>query len=197
MKKYTAEFIGTAILTLAIISSIAQGAGFVTVLTAGIALSIIVAQFGGVSGAHVNPAITLGLLSVRKIAWKDAIGYIIAQFAGAALAMILVRLQGMSIPTIDATFSWTALVAEVIATLVFAFGVARAVSISDATIAASRAPFIVGGSLTVGVSIAIILGSNAVLNPAVAFGIASFGIAYVVGPILGAVAGFWLEKVLR
>ena len=197
MKKYIAEFIGTAILTLAILSSIAQGAGFVTVLTAGIALALLVSYLGSVSGSHVNPAITIGLLSIKKINWKDAVGYVLAQFAGAALAMILVRLHGVSMPSIEASFTWTGLVAELLATFVFAFGVARIVSMEDTASASIKAPFVVGGSLALGVTLAVILGSNAVLNPAVAFGITSFGIVYVVGPVIGAIAGFWAEKVLR
>jgi aquaporin NIP len=152
---------------------------------------------GSVSGAHVNPAITIGLLSIKKINWKDAVGYVLAQFAGAALAMILVRLHGVSMPSIEASFTWTGLVAELLATFVFAFGVARIVSMEDTASASIKAPFVVGGSLALGVTLAVILGSNAVLNPAVAFGITSFGIVYVVGPVIGAIAGFWAEKVLR
>ncbi|MDQ5912556.1 MAG: hypothetical protein QG568_771, partial [Patescibacteria group bacterium] len=152
---------------------------------------------GFISGAHVNPAVTLGLLSIKKIEWKEALVYIIAQFAGAALSLILVRLHGTALPAISYTFSWTSIVAEAIGALIFTFGITSIVLASDSTKAESKAPFVIGGSLTLGATIAAGLGSNAVLNPAVAFGIGSLGLAYVIGPIVGAVAGMWLFKVLK
>lgn len=197
MKKYIAEFIGTAILSLAVVGSIINGAGFVTLLTVGITLGLLVATIGSISGAHVNPAVTLGLLSIKKIEWKDALAYIVAQFAGAALALILIRVHGIPLPQIVSDFSWVSAVAEVIGALVFTFGIASIVLASDSTKAESKAPYVIGGSLTLGATIASGLGSNAILNPAVAFSIGSLGIAYAIGPIVGAVAGMWLFKVLK
>jgi glycerol uptake facilitator-like aquaporin len=197
MKKYIAEFIGTAVLTLAVIGSIVNGSGFVTILTVGITLALLVATLGAISGAHVNPAVTLGLLSVKKIHWKEALTYIIAQFAGAALALILVRLHEVVLLEIDYAFSWPGLVAEFIGATIFTFGIASIVLAHDSHKAESKAPFVIGGSLTLGATLAAGLGSNAILNPAVAFGIGSFGLAYIIGPILGGIAGVWLFKALR
>lgn len=197
MKKYIAEFIGTAVLTLAVIGSILNGAGFVTILTVGITLALLVASIGSISGAHVNPAVTLGLLSIKKIEWKEAVAYIISQFAGAAFALILIKLQHIPLANIPASFSWTALVAEFFGTLVFTFGIASIVLAVDSTKAESKAPFVIGSSLTIGATIAAALGSNAILNPAVAFGIDAIGIAYVVGPALGAIAGVYLFKAIK
>lgn len=197
MKKYIVEFIGTAVLTLAIIGSITTGAGFMSPVIAGLTLAIIVATMGSISGAHVNPAITLGLLSIRKIEWKEAIFYILAQFAGGALALIITRLHAVALPAITSDFSWIFLCAEFIGTLIFAFGIASIALANDQVAAASKAPFVIGGSLAVGVMLAISLGSNAILNPALAFGIGSLGIAYVIGPVVGAVAGMWLYKALK
>lgn len=197
MKKYIAEFIGTAVLSLSVVGSIVNGAGFVTVLTVGITLGLLVATIGFISGAHVNPAVTLGLLSLKKIEWKEALTYIVAQFAGAALALILVRLHGTPMPEIIADFSWIAIIAETLGALVFTFGIASIVLAVDATKAESKAPFVIGGSLAIGATIAAGLGSNAILNPAVAFGIGSFGLAYIIGPIVGAVLGMWLFKAIN
>jgi aquaporin Z len=197
MKKYIAEFIGTAVLTLAIVGSIVNGSGFVTLLTVGITLALLVAILGSMSGAHVNPAVTLGLLSLKKINWKEALFYIIAQFAGAALALILVRLHETEVPALDLAFSWITLVAEFLGTLVFTFGIASIVLAHDSHKAEGKAPFVIGGSLMIGATIAAGLGSNAVLNPAVAFGIGTFGLSYIISPILGGIAGMWLFKVLR
>lgn len=197
MKKYIAEFIGTAVLTLAVVGSIINGAGFVTLLTVGITLALIVATLGSISGAHINPAVTLGLLSLKKIKWKEALFYIIAQFAGAALALILVRLHETDVPALDLSFSWITLTAEFIGTLVFTFGIASIVFAHESHKVESKAPFVIGASLTLGATIAAGLGSNAVLNPAVAFGIGTFGLSYIIGPILGGIAGVWLFKALR
>lgn len=197
MKKYVAEFIGTAVLTLAIVGSFAVGAGFTTILTVGITLGLVVATMGHISGAHVNPAVTLGLLSLKKIHWKEALFYILAQFAGAALALVLVRLQRVAFPSLDSDFSWTSLVAEFVGTMIFTWGIASIVLSHDSHKSESKAPAVIGGSLALGATLATGLGSNAILNPAVAFGLGSFGIVYVVAPILGAVAGMWLYKALR
>ena len=53
---------------------------------------------------------------------------------------------------------------------------------------------VVGGSLLLGIAVAALLGSNGVLNPAVALGIGSFNVMYVLGPILGSVLGMQLYK---
>lgn len=188
---------GTAVLTLAVAGSIITGAGFVTLLTVGITLGLLVATIGSISGAHVNPAVTLGALSIKKIGWKQALLYIVAQFAGAALALILIKLHSSPVPPIPHDFSWPALVAEIIGAAVFTFGIASIVLADDAAKAESKAPFVIGGSLMIGATIAVTLGSNAMLNPAVAFGIGSFGIAYIIGPIIGAVVGMWLYKGLK
>lgn len=197
MKKYIAEFIGTAVLTLAVASSLITGAGFVTLLTVGITLALLVAIFGSVSGAHVNPAVTLGLLSIKKINWKEALIYIVAQFAGAALALILLRLNMSPIPPIEHGFSWPSIVAEFIGALIFTYGIAFIVLAEDSVKATSCAPFVIGASLMIGATLAVALGSNAVINPALAFGIGSFGISYIIGPILGGVAGMWLHKAMK
>ena len=52
----------------------------------------------------------------------------------------------------------------------------------------------VGGSLLLGITVAVLLGSNGMLNPAVAFGTGSFGIMYVLGPVIGAVLGMQAYK---
>jgi aquaporin Z len=196
MKKYIAEFIGTFGLTLAVLGSLSVQGSLPTVLVAGITLGLFVATIGIISGAHINPAVTIGAWSLKKIDHVDAILYILAQFAGAALAMLLGRMNSLG-GALPSDFSWVSIGAEFVGTIIFTFGIASIVlSKGSAEHTASRAPFVIGGSLTLGASLALALGSNAVLNPAVAFGIGSFGIAYIVGPILGSLAGMWLYKVL-
>ena len=89
-----AELIGTFFLCFAGIAAIVStgapiesGVGLLGIALAhGLALSVAVNCFGGVSGAHFNPAVTIGMLTVRRITSVRAVQYIIAQLAGASLA---------------------------------------------------------------------------------------------------------------
>lgn len=95
MKKYLAECIGTFSLVLfgcgaAVIAGIAgtgpSGIGLLGISIAfGFAVVAMAYAIGGVSGCHVNPAVTIGVLVAGKIEVKDAIGYIVAQCLGAIL----------------------------------------------------------------------------------------------------------------
>jgi aquaporin Z len=89
-----AEMLGAFFLCFAGIAAILStqppinsGAGIVGIALAhGLALSIAVSCFGGVSGAHHNPAVTLGFLAAGRIKLDRAIQYILAQLAGAVVA---------------------------------------------------------------------------------------------------------------
>jgi MIP family channel proteins len=97
----TAELLGTFILVLAgtavaVAASLARPiAGqpedsLAIGLAFGLALVALVAALGHVSGAHLNPAVTLGLASAGKFPWRFALWYIVAQFVGAILAALVV-----------------------------------------------------------------------------------------------------------
>jgi aquaporin Z len=95
MKKYLAELIGTFSLVLfgcgsAVIAGIAgtgpSGIGLLGIAIAfGFAVVAMAYAIGGISGCHINPAVTIGILVAGKIEVKDAIGYIVAQFLGGIL----------------------------------------------------------------------------------------------------------------
>lgn len=95
MKKYFAEFIGTFSLVLfgcgaAVIAGISQtgpsGIGLLGISIAfGFAIVAMAYAIGGISGCHVNPAVTIGVLTAGKMSVKDAVWYILAQFLGAIL----------------------------------------------------------------------------------------------------------------
>src|SRR5438477_11397676 len=89
-----AEFLGTFYLCFAGIAAIlcstpaiGSGAGIVGIALAhGLALSVAVNAFGGISGAHFNPAVTMGMLSTGRIAPANAAVYVLFQLAGATAA---------------------------------------------------------------------------------------------------------------
>ncbi|HUL17000.1 MAG TPA: aquaporin Z [Terriglobales bacterium] len=101
MKKYLAELVGTFVLVFGGVgSAVLAGShiGYVGVAFAfGLALLAMVYTIGPISGCHINPAVTLGVLVAKKINAKDAAAYMIAQVIGAfiAAAIILVIAKGV------------------------------------------------------------------------------------------------------
>lgn len=93
MKKYSAELLGTFVLTLFGCGSAAIAGA--TLGTLGIAfafgLSIVAMAYaiGNVSGCHINPAVSLGVFLSGKMNGKDFAGYVVAQFIGAILAAVV------------------------------------------------------------------------------------------------------------
>ena len=88
MKKYLAECLGTAVLTLlgcgtAVFVGCGEPAGvFATAAAFGLAVIAMAYTIGSISGCHINPAITLGVALSGRMSWKDACGYWIGQFIG-------------------------------------------------------------------------------------------------------------------
>ncbi|HIG76158.1 MAG TPA: aquaporin family protein [Bacteroidetes bacterium] len=103
MTPYIAEFVGTALLLLlgdGVVANVilkgtkGEGAGWITI-TWGWGMAVFVAVFvtAAYSGAHINPAVTIGLAVAGKFAWAMVPGYIIAQVLGAMAGAFLVWLQ--------------------------------------------------------------------------------------------------------
>src|SRR5256886_7277979 len=96
MKRYLAELIGTFVLVFASCGSAVLAGdkiGFLGVsLAFGFSLLAMVYAIGPISGCHINPAVTIGLLISKKMNARQAPGYILAQIAGAILASALLLL---------------------------------------------------------------------------------------------------------
>lgn len=100
MKKYFAEFLGTCGLVLfgcgsAVIAGMAatgpSGIGLLGISIAfGFAVVAMAYAIGGISGCHINPAVTIGVLAAGKIEVKDAVFYILAQCLGAILGTFII-----------------------------------------------------------------------------------------------------------
>ncbi len=185
-----AEFIGTAILALVVIGASRYfnfTAPWYVGLAAGVCLATLVGVIGKVSGAHVNPAITLGLWSLKKIAAVTAILYMGAQLLGGLTAFAFVEYVTNSdiLAGGSSTFDSRVFIAELVGTAVFAFGVAAVVM---QKIEGMQAAFTIGASLFLGVLVASIAAPG-FLNPAVALANNSWDKTTVIAPLIGSVIG--------
>jgi len=110
MKKYLAEFLGTFFLVFAgcgaiMINQITGGSiGHVGIaLTFGLVVLVMIYSVGEVSGAHFNPAVTLGFCAARRMSIKEGLPYIVSQCLGAILASVLLRIVIPQSATLGAT----------------------------------------------------------------------------------------------
>lgn len=92
-RRYAAEFLGTMILVFvgvgSAVTALVEGGVVVVSLAFAFVLLALVYVFGPVSGAHVNPAVTLGALLTGRISVAGAVGYWLAQVAGAIAGAFL------------------------------------------------------------------------------------------------------------
>ena len=91
MKKYITEFIGTLFLVLTIGLVVNGKLGVLAPLPIGAVLMVMVYAGGQISGAHYNPAVTLAVFIRGRVKMMDAVGYMVAQLAAAALASFIVK----------------------------------------------------------------------------------------------------------
>ena len=100
---YLGEFLGTMLLIIlgdGVVAGVllgkskAQNSGWI-VITAGWAFAVAAAVYavGRLSGAHINPAVTIGLASIGQFSWALVPGYVIAQMLGAIVGAIIVWLH--------------------------------------------------------------------------------------------------------
>lgn len=95
---FVAEFVGTFLLVFFIVAilSVEHGLGYADFAVIGLihwlALAVIVYSFGGVSGAHANPAVTVALAVVRRISVPNAVTYVVFQLAGGLAGALVGKL---------------------------------------------------------------------------------------------------------
>ncbi len=185
-------------------------------LAHGLALLVAVYVIGKVSGAHVNPAVSIALASVGKLDWIDAIYYIVSQLIGATLGALGILAVFGKDPALSAglgatTFNPVA-THPVQAAAIEAFGAFILVLAIVGTAADKRSPAGWAG-LVIGLALAaaiLALGptTGASVNPARTFGpdlvLSLFGRdghwnqywVYVVGPVVGGVAAALLYRMI-
>ena len=133
MKKYLAEMVGTMVLVLmgcGVATSIgcAEPAGVAaTALAFGLAVVAMAYTIGGISGCHINPAITLGCLLSKRISCKDAAWYMVFQVIGAFIGSAILyaltsttAVEGTGANDLqEGVTMWGGLIAEIVFTCVF------------------------------------------------------------------------------
>lgn len=212
MRASVAEAIGTFFLCFAGIAAILStqtpinsGAGIVGIALAhGLALSVAINCFGGISGAHFNPAVTIAMLVTGRIKPPLALSYIIAQLGGATLAALACKQLfpaeavsaaklGIPLPSNPDLAVQTLLVFEFILTFLL-------ITAIFGTAVDERGKGVKIGAFGIGLTVTFdILAGGAVtgasMNPARSFGPAliygdfSLHWCYWVAPIAGAVVG--------
>ena len=199
MKKYLTEFIGTFFLVLTICLA-AGGSTSIPPLAIGASLMAMVYMGGPISGAHYNPAVSLGLLLCGKLVPSDFVPYVIAQLAGATVAAATgawilghpfapapapsaTALQALAVETLY-TFALCLVVLNVATSKRSAgnsyFGLAIGFTIASAAFAGGP---ISGGAFNPAVGLGTIL-----VSALTAKGSLGNAWLYVVGPCLGAIA---------
>lgn len=189
IKKYLAEFIGTAVLVvfgcgtaMTVGCDAASGCGYLlTALAFGLVIVAMAYSIGNISGCHINPAVSMGMLVAGKMSFKDFIGYVIAQFAGATVGTLFLKVLFDMTPVVDKTGAYGAnalagghigmsFVLEAVLTFVFVFTILGVTSKKEND---STAGLVIGFTLTL-VHILGIGFTGTSVNPARSFGPALF-----------------------
>lgn len=216
-----AEFIGTFLLAAVIVAGQGQPI-FVLFAFAGIILTI-----GAISGAHVNPAVTIGAFVTRRIGWLRALSYIVAQSLGAAFAYVVLSsflagadavsaeaaAYGQAAPTLFAATQvsmlngkeWFIFFSELVGAAILSIAIANATrETQDRVAAALTGGFGLFIALMVAISTAGYVGGTAIINPAVAITLQAYDWAnfwsfaiYAIAPALGGILGFVIYDILR
>jgi aquaporin Z len=109
-RKYLSEYVGTLLLVLAgtcaiVVNDASGGAvtNFGIAVVFGLAVAAMIYVFGDISGAHINPAVTIGLWCARRFGGNEVLPYVASQIAGALSASAIVSLLFATHPTLGAT----------------------------------------------------------------------------------------------
>ena len=208
MKKYFAEMVGTFVLTLlgcgtAMFLGCTTPAGVVgTAVAFGLAVVAMAYTIGGISGCHINPAITLGVALSGRMSWKDACGYWCGQVIGGIIAgaVLLLLTHVVAAPDLtgglgtngvaNAGGAGGACLVEVIATFIFVLVV---LGTTDAKVGAGNLAGLAIGLSLILIHLVCINLTGTSVNPARSIGPAIFAggqaladlWVFIVAPLVG------------
>ncbi len=203
INKLLAEFVGTFALTFAgtgaiIVNEISHGeiGNLGIAIAFGLVVTIMVYIFGDISGAHINPAVTIGFVAARQFSIKQVPGYWLAQFSGAISASALLHTLFGNIAHLGATIPNSSIAVSFTLEVILGFFLMLVIV---AVVAGTEK---IGGMASVAIGGIIALGSifagpisGASMNPARSFapalvsGYLEFNWIYWLAPIIGAVLG--------
>jgi aquaporin Z len=211
MKKYLAEMFGTMVLVLMgcgtavslgctsdnpLLASTVVG----TAIAFGLAVVAMAYTIGGVSGCHINPAITLGVYLSKRISGKDAAMYIVFQVIGAIIGSVILALltsnvDGLSGTGANACQNGVSIVGGLLAEIFFTFVFVLVVlGTTDSEKGAGNFAGLAIGLSLILVHLACIRYTGTSVNPARSIGPALFECGealqqlwiFIVGPFVGA-----------
>jgi aquaporin Z len=217
-RSLAAEFIGTFLLVAVIVVS--QGSAIAVMF----AITGIVLLVGALSGAHLNPAITVGAWVTRRIGWMRAVSYIFVQFLAAATAFFALQafiggqaevssaqaaygqnaavlFKAVSLSTIPGK-EWYVFFSEILGTAVLGFAVANALRLKDQLSSSFSVGFGIFIALMVAGTVSGYVAASAIINPAVALGLQAYApeawsyVVYALGPVIGGALGFVIFDLL-
>lgn len=227
MRKFIAEFVGTMVLVvlgcgtaMLVGCDAANGSGYLlTALAFGLAIVAMAYSIGNVSGCHINPAVSLGVLISGGMTGKDFCGYVISQclgaFAGSGLLALIFKIGNVEDKTggfgtnglagVGGNYA-AGLLVEIVLTFIFVLAILGVTSKK-----ASHGSF---GGLVIGLTLVVvhILGiglTGTSVNPARSFGPALIALingnvtpiaqlwVFLVGPLVGASIAAFLYKFLE
>lgn len=188
---FMAELLGTFVLALGVGLSVSDASALPTAVIAGLTLGTMVYVLGAVSGCHINPAVTIGLWSRGVIGGTQAFGYVVAQFIGGLLASAVSAAAFGKIMVLGMAGDGLSIVlAEAAGAFMLVLGVTAVV---DKRVSQGASGLTIGSSLLLGILIAS-HGSAGIANPAVAVGLGSISVSYILGPVVGGIAAAALSK---
>lgn len=212
-----AEFVGTFLLATAFVAGQGQP---IIILFALVGIVLIV---GGMSGAHLNPALSIGAWATRKISGLRALVYIVAQLLGGALALVVLNAfvsaapevsqqaaaMGQAAPelfkaaAIPEAKEWAIFFAELLGATIFGFAFASSIRQREQTAKAFGIGLGFFVALLVAGSAASYVGGSAIVNPAAAVALQAVDFdsiwpaaVYLFAASLGGVIGFVLSDLL-
>ncbi|MBI3624177.1 aquaporin [Candidatus Saccharibacteria bacterium] len=190
-----AEFLGAATLTTAVYAmAVRTSFPFFSAAAGGLTVGLMVLLVGAVSGAHINPAVTIGMWTLHKIETAQALVYVVAQVLGGLAAWRFIEyLLGSPLKDIAGkNVDWHIMIAEGVGALIFGWGVAVAAGRAYDN---GRRALVMGSAYFIGVLVAA-FAANGLLNPAVAVGVRSVSVSYIVAPVVGVTVGMLIHNYL-